>query len=53
MKKTEKGLEEIKNEVLTCKKCPLYKTRIKPVVGEGDPHAKIIMVGEAPGYWED
>lgn len=29
-------LEEIKNEALSCKKCPLYRTRTYPVVGEGD-----------------
>lgn len=42
-------LDEIKQEVLNCKKCLLYKTRICSVVGEGNPQTKIILVGEAPG----
>ncbi len=46
-------LAKIKEEVLNCKKCPLYKTRINPVVGEGSPQAKIMFIGEAPGASED
>ena len=49
-------LEKIKTEVLSCKKCPLYKERIKssfyPVIGEGNHHAKIMFIGEAPGLQE-
>jgi len=49
-------LEKIKTEVLSCKKCPLYEERIKggfyPVIGEGDHHAKIMFIGEAPGLQE-
>lgn len=48
----EKEMEQIKNEVLDCRKCPLYKTRIYPVIGEGSHQAKIIFVGEAPGLNE-
>jgi len=46
-------LEEIEKEILNCKKCPLYKTRTNTVAGEGNPKAKIMFIGEAPGYWED
>lgn len=53
MKKVEKELEEIKKEVLNCKKCSLYKTRTYPVVGEGSYQAKILFCGEAPGFNED
>lgn len=49
----EEKLEEIKKEVLNCKKCPLYKTRTNPVVGEGNLSAKIMFIGEAPGVNED
>lgn len=49
----ENGLKEIKKDVLSCKKCSLYKERNHPVVGEGNPEAKIMFIGEAPGYWED
>ncbi|MBZ9578537.1 uracil-DNA glycosylase [Patescibacteria group bacterium] len=53
MKKVKEELEEIKNEVLNCKKCPLYKTRTYPVVGEGSHRAKILFCGEGPGFNED
>lgn len=49
----ETSLENLKNEVLNCKKCSLYKTRKNPVFGEGNLNSKIMFVGEAPGYWED
>jgi len=54
MNKTKKELlEELKKEVEKCQKCVLYKTRIKTVFGEGDPDAKLMFVGEGPGYEED
>jgi len=49
-------MEKIKEEVLNCQKCPLYQERIKngfyPVVGEGNPQAEIVFIGEAPGLNE-
>jgi uracil-DNA glycosylase family 4 len=46
-------LRKIKDEVINLKESPLYKERIKnkvfPVIGEGDHHAKIMFIGEAPG----
>ncbi len=47
------NLDNLSREISKCKKCPLFKTRNKPVVGEGDIQAKIILVGEAPGREED
>jgi len=53
---TEKELEEIKEEAINCKKCSLYKERIKnkfyPVIGEGNHKAEIMFIGEAPGLQE-
>ncbi len=46
-------LEEIARQIEECKACPLYKTRNKPVPGEGPEDAKIMLVGEAPGRNED
>ncbi len=46
-------MEEIRKEVLKCRKCGLCNTRINPVVGEGNLKAKIMFVGEAPGFNED
>jgi DNA polymerase len=45
----EKNIESINN----CKKCELWKTRKNPVIGEGSLNAKILIIGEAPGYNED
>ena len=47
------NLETLKKEVLSCKKCPLYETKTNYVVGEGNKNAKIMLIGEAPGYNED
>lgn len=49
----EKEMGKIKEEILNCKKCELYKTRICPVIGEGNHETKIMFVGEAPGAQED
>ena len=52
-KEKEEKLKEIREEVINCKKCSLYKTRNYPVIGEGNHEAKIMFVGEAPGLQED
>jgi len=53
---TDKQLKKIKQEVIDCKRCPLYKERIKnkcyPVIGQGNHQAKIFFIGEAPGAQE-
>ncbi len=48
----EKILKKIKQEVLACQKCSLYKDRIYPVIGQGSHKAKIMFIGEAPGLNE-
>ena len=53
LKEKDKKLEEIKEEVLLCQKCPLYKTRHLPVIGEGNHDTNIMFIGEAPGFHED
>lgn len=47
------GLAALASQIRICQNCPLWKTRIKAVPGEGDPGAKIVLVGEAPGKNED
>jgi DNA polymerase len=47
------SLDEIAAKVKKCTRCPLYETATNPVPGEGDPHAKLVCVGEAPGAKED
>jgi DNA polymerase len=51
--KKEEILEKIEKTVATCKKCRLYRTASRVVPGEGSPSAKIVFVGEAPGFNED
>lgn len=49
----EEKMKRIEEEVKNCKKCELWKTRNNPVLGDGSLDAKIMFIGEAPGYWED
>jgi uracil-DNA glycosylase family 4 len=46
-------LDEIAAKVRKCTRCPLYETATNAVPGEGDPNAKLVCVGEAPGAKED
>ena len=46
-------LELVKQKCLTCEKCSLCKTRTNIVFSSGNPNSKLVLVGEAPGYWED
>ena len=46
-------LETVKKECLNCSKCELCKSRTNVVFSDGTPNDKIVLVGEAPGYWED
>jgi DNA polymerase len=46
-------LEELADEIRVCPKCRLAQTRINAVPGAGDPNARILFVGEAPGENED
>jgi uracil-DNA glycosylase len=46
-------LDEIAKKVHKCTRCPLYETATKGVPGEGNPKAKLVCVGEAPGAKED
>ena len=50
---SEEILREVAAEVSTCSKCDLCKGRTKAVPGEGNPHAKILFIGEGPGFHED
>lgn len=36
-----------------CTRCPLHEARTNVVFGEGDPGARVVCVGEAPGAMED
>ncbi|MGH7652533.1 MAG: uracil-DNA glycosylase [Gemmatimonadaceae bacterium] len=47
------SLDEVAKKVQKCTRCPLYETATQSVPGEGDPKAKLVCVGEAPGAKED
>jgi len=49
----EKLLTDLHKQIEKCKRCLLFKTATHAVPGEGDPSAKIMFVGEAPGRMED
>ena len=46
-------LAELGEQVRTCQKCGLHRTRTNTVFGVGNPNARLVFVGEAPGYHED
>ena len=46
-------LEKIREKCLLCQKCPLGKTRTNIVFSGGIPNHKLMLIGEAPGYYED
>ncbi len=52
-KQKQKELQKIAREVEKCQRCPLYKRANRGVPGEGNPDARVMFIGEGPGYWED
>lgn len=46
-------LEEIRNELTSCRRCPLCSGRKTVVFGVGNPGARLMFVGEGPGEEED
>ena len=47
------SLEELREMLGDCARCPLHQSRTKLVFGHGDPGADLMFVGEAPGRAED
>jgi DNA polymerase len=46
-------LQVLEAEVRSCTRCRLSEGRKRAVPGEGDRQAKIMFVGEGPGFWEN
>jgi DNA polymerase len=46
-------LTEVRDEALTCERCPLARGRTTVVFGEGAADADLMIVGEGPGHDED
>ena len=53
MPKPHIPLEEIRAQVEGCRRCPLADGRTQTVFGVGNPSARVLIVGEAPGKNED
>ena len=49
----DEELEKIKKQCLNCLKCGLSASRTNIVFSDGVPNHKMMLIGEAPGYWED
>lgn len=47
------GLATLVSEIEKCTRCDLYKSATYAVAGEGVASAKIVFIGEAPGFRED
>jgi uracil-DNA glycosylase len=50
---TAASLDELEALIKDCHKCRLFETRTKLVFGKGNPNAKVMVIGEAPGSDED
>ena len=53
MHKPHIPLDQIRAEVTGCHRCPLAEGRTQTVFGDGNPSARVLIVGEAPGKNED
>lgn len=47
------AIQQVANEVTGCKLCDLHRTATRGVPGEGPVNAEIMLIGEAPGFYED
>jgi DNA polymerase len=46
-------LESLRRAAQKCQGCALYKNATQTVFGDGDAHARVLLVGEQPGNEED
>jgi uracil-DNA glycosylase len=49
----QRDLPSLALAVQGCRGCPLYRDAEQAVFGEGDPRARLVLVGEQPGDVED
>lgn len=47
------SLDQLRERAKRCRDCPLWANATQTVFGEGDPHARVLLVGEQPGDAED
>jgi uracil-DNA glycosylase len=48
-----KSLDKVREDARRCQDCPLWANATQTVFGAGDPHARVMLVGEQPGDEED
>ena len=48
-----RALEQVRRDAKRCQDCPLWANATQTVFGAGDPHARVMLVGEQPGDEED
>jgi len=46
-------VDELKSAAASCKGCDLWQNATQTVFGDGDEHARMMLVGEQPGDQED
>ena len=49
----DSSLDAIREDIGDCRRCKLCEHRRTIVFGEGNPHARLVFVGEGPGAEED
>ncbi len=47
------GLDAFRRAAAGCRGCPLHRDATQTVFGTGNPHARVMLVGEQPGDQED
>lgn len=45
--------EQLERDCRGCMRCPLGQSRHSLVFGDGNPHARVMLIGEGPGEQED
>lgn len=48
-----RSLKQLREDARACQDCPLWANATQTVFGAGDPHARVMLVGEQPGDEED
>lgn len=48
-----RSLQTLRKAAAVCRDCQLWANATQTVFGEGDAHAKVMLVGEQPGDKED
>jgi DNA polymerase len=53
MRSVAEELQRLEQEARACQKCRLSQGRTQAVFGVGSPTARLMFIGEAPGFYED